>query len=479
MADPVFMQAYEKRWTELRQSIFSFEHIYSLLDYWVALLEEARIRNFARWPVLGVSVSHKVVFDTYEEEVDYMKNWIFEKFTWLDNQFTDSWAGSVESQNAFQNFEVPNQPGQFIAEFDMRANTAAMNGVIGLADIATGCDAYSDLACIVRFSPDGVLDARNGSNYEHDAEIPYAAGAEFHVRIVGDVTTHKYDVYIAPKLGSTIQLAANYNFRSEQANVKRLNRYVIRAEESSHNIKDFTIGELSDWRESQQSRAEFDNYVIPTQTDQFTLEFDMRANTSNMNGVTGLANSATHCDAYSDLACIVRFNPDGYIDVRNGSSYTSDVQISYADADEFHVRMTVDIATKKYSVFVTPVRGTEIALAEKYDFRSDQSNVGKLDRYVLMAQVPSHNVKNVVVRTETAVRAEQSNSPDQFSLQQNFPNPFNPSTKISFSLPQPVHTELIIYNQQGQRVRSLVSRSLQAGVYQLEWDGTDNNGRDV
>ncbi|MEN8157057.1 MAG: CotH kinase family protein [Bacteroidota bacterium] len=87
MDEPLFMSAYCSRWTELRKSTFSLEHIYSLIDGWVSLLEEARERNFERWPVLGVSINNKYAFPTYMEEIDYMKDWIHSKFTWLDEQF--------------------------------------------------------------------------------------------------------------------------------------------------------------------------------------------------------------------------------------------------------------------------------------------------------------------------------------------------------------------------------------------------------
>jgi hypothetical protein len=87
MDDPAFMLKYSKRWFELRQTIFSYDYIFSLIDQWVVFLEEAKLRNFERWPVLGVSINNKYAFDTYEEEIAYMKNWIRDKFTWLDEQF--------------------------------------------------------------------------------------------------------------------------------------------------------------------------------------------------------------------------------------------------------------------------------------------------------------------------------------------------------------------------------------------------------
>ena len=74
---------------------------------------------------------------------------------------------------------------------------------------------------------------------------------------------------------------------------------------------------------------------------------------------------------------------------------------------------------------------------------------------------------------------QQANStlPQNYSLHQNFPNPFNPVTKIRFEIP--AHGDLYqsvslrIYNLAGQLVRTLIDDSLPAGVHELQWDSTD------
>jgi len=65
-------------------------------------------------------------------------------------------------------------------------------------------------------------------------------------------------------------------------------------------------------------------------------------------------------------------------------------------------------------------------------------------------------------------------------LHQNFPNPFNPTTTISFSLPQSGSADLAIYNQKGQLVKSLhASQELPAGDHSAIWDGLDEKGNPV
>ena len=55
----------------------------------------------------------------------------------------------------------------------------------------------------------------------------------------------------------------------------------------------------------------------------------------------------------------------------------------------------------------------------------------------------------------------------------NFPNPFNPTTTISFSILEESKVELSIYNIKGQKIKSLLSDQISAGEHSLVWDGTD------
>ena len=72
---------------------------------------------------------------------------------------------------------------------------------------------------------------------------------------------------------------------------------------------------------------------------------------------------------------------------------------------------------------------------------------------------------------------ESPTSPGSFSLDSNYPNPFNPSTAIGFQLPVPSVVRFTIYNGLGQQVRSFGDRHLGAGGHQIHWDGRDDQGR--
>ncbi|MFZ0392064.1 MAG: FlgD immunoglobulin-like domain containing protein [Calditrichia bacterium] len=63
-----------------------------------------------------------------------------------------------------------------------------------------------------------------------------------------------------------------------------------------------------------------------------------------------------------------------------------------------------------------------------------------------------------------------------FRLTQNFPNPFNSQTQISFYLPSAGSVELAVFNIAGQKVKSLFTGRQNAGWYQYSWDGKDSKG---
>jgi hypothetical protein len=77
----------------------------------------------------------------------------------------------------------------------------------------------------------------------------------------------------------------------------------------------------------------------------------------------------------------------------------------------------------------------------------------------------------------TDVDIPQNLLPSRFSLEQNFPNPFNPSTSIRFTLDSPGYARLDVFNLLGQRVRTLVDRICPAGSHEVTWDGTADDGR--
>jgi len=69
--------------------------------------------------------------------------------------------------------------------------------------------------------------------------------------------------------------------------------------------------------------------------------------------------------------------------------------------------------------------------------------------------------------------------PSQFSLSQNFPNPFNPFTKITYNVKEPSKVVVKIYDLIGNEIKTLVNEEKQGGIYSIIWSGENNLGEKV
>lgn len=69
--------------------------------------------------------------------------------------------------------------------------------------------------------------------------------------------------------------------------------------------------------------------------------------------------------------------------------------------------------------------------------------------------------------------------PNEFTLSQNHPNPFNPSTMIQYTLPEESNVTISIYNLLGKGITELTSKTQTIGSHSIQWDGTDQQGNQV
>lgn len=93
LTDEYFRIELGKRWKELRSGPLATSFIHAYIDSAANVLnQEARARNFQRWNVLGQYVwPNSFVGQTYQQEIDWLKNWVTVRMNWLDNE----WAGLV------------------------------------------------------------------------------------------------------------------------------------------------------------------------------------------------------------------------------------------------------------------------------------------------------------------------------------------------------------------------------------------------
>lgn len=85
--DPDFGQRYVDRWAQWRTNVFSTSNVIARVNEMAAALKEPAARNFERWPILGGIVDPEYFAGkTWDEDLQYLKTWITNRFAWLDAQ---------------------------------------------------------------------------------------------------------------------------------------------------------------------------------------------------------------------------------------------------------------------------------------------------------------------------------------------------------------------------------------------------------
>jgi len=160
----------------------------------------------------------------------------------------------------------------------------------------------------------------------------------------------------------------------------------------------------------------------------FALSYDKEALEFVPNSVSGLVGLD-----------IVRENEEGIIEVSN-----------WFVGNEFDGTITLGFKSN--------------GLNRDVDFEVVNAMVDDVDGLAIMT-----NVSDVTVRA----------LPTVYSLSNNYPNPFNPTTTIDYSIPKSGNVELVIFNIAGQKVRTLVNENQNAAFYKVVWDGLDDNSASV
>jgi O-glycosyl hydrolase len=95
--------------------------------------------------------------------------------------------------------------------------------------------------------------------------------------------------------------------------------------------------------------------------------------------------------------------------------------------------------------------------------------------------LPAQSVTTLVGDTDGPVITglEEIPVPKKYALYQNYPNPFNPVTTFRFTVPVTAEASLVVYNILGQRVRTLINKTVAAGEYRVTWDGKNETGSTV
>ncbi len=84
--DEEFLERLSQRWWTLRSDKFNSDKLMDFIDSMADSLEEAQMRNFEKWPIIGEYVwPNAFIGNTYQEEIDYMKDWLLDRIEWMDS----------------------------------------------------------------------------------------------------------------------------------------------------------------------------------------------------------------------------------------------------------------------------------------------------------------------------------------------------------------------------------------------------------
>lgn len=102
--DQNFQDSLNLRWWNLRENLITTEYINSFFDSTSNLLNEASIRNFDRFPIIGKYVwPNSYIGNTWEEEINYTKDWIADRIEWMDKEI-----GPRIPTHLSQNYSIKN-----------------------------------------------------------------------------------------------------------------------------------------------------------------------------------------------------------------------------------------------------------------------------------------------------------------------------------------------------------------------------------
>ncbi len=126
--------------------------------------------------------------------------------------------------------------------------------------------------------------------------------------------------------------------------------------------------------------------------------------------------------------------------------------------------------------------------AENLRWSSERNSIEperiQMDRTEIQIQIPQ-GLTNIDVQARGLAQYTSNDDPITPPaeiypvLQQNFPNPFNPETKISYSLPKNGPVQIEVYNVKGQLIKTLENSQKATGDHNVNWNGTDTNGKPV
>ncbi len=156
---------------------------------------------------------------------------------------------------------------------------------------------------------------------------------------------------------------------------------------------------------------------------------------------------------------------------------------SFTQIDTYRVRLQIGIGT--YPITAKWNKDFIFNICDSMKMRDEIGGYTVNLRMDLQSSViiNNENIKTLLIIKWGArplrIRIESDAIPDNYVLYPCYPNPFNPSTNIRFSVMDGANVDLSVYNLLGEKVNTLYNQYLIPGTYGTTWNGTDENGRNV
>ncbi len=321
-----------------------------------------------------------------------------------------------------------------------------------------------------------------------DDGFVYVTGFSNGISTNRDIVTIKYNTEGAQVWVNTYNSPDNTNDESYAMTIDELgNVYVTGAKEEPEvnidylTIKYFSTGDLA--------------WVATYNGPSTDMSWDMaNAIVVDVGGnvfVTGLSFGA---ETYDDFATI-KYSPSGtelwvqrYEGGGEAKAITVDVHgnvyITGTCFDEAMMDMDMDIATIKYD----SSGGEEWIMQYSGPGEDcwDEAKAVTIDAFgnVYIAGTSNAIDRSVCttikyVQPDYVVSTKNVNESIGFSLDQNYPNPFNPTTTIKYSLSEQSFVKLTVFDIRGQEVKTLQNTEKPAGIYEVQWNGVDEIGKQI
>ena len=130
LEDSLYAHDVNCRWQSLRQNVLSTAVLINYIDSLANVLVEPAARNFSRWPILGVYVwPNNFIGNTFQEEIDYLKEWVTGRLTWMDNNMFGS-CEDLETSELIQPKDISLFPNPANSAITIKSSNIIPNAII-------------------------------------------------------------------------------------------------------------------------------------------------------------------------------------------------------------------------------------------------------------------------------------------------------------------------------------------------------------